>query len=234
MKNLSIPLAIVVAGFLVSGAIIFSNSMDSKKNANSATGGNVDNSADNIENTDAMDNIKPVSADDHIRGSLEGEVVVVEFSDFQCPFCQSFHSTMVRVIDDYNGRVAWVYRHFPLDSIHPKARKQAQGAECVAELGGNDAFWAYADKIFSGQNPELSQLSSIAQSVGLSSSSFQSCLDSGKYDAEVAKDLNDATASGGNGTPYSVVISKNGSKYVINGAQPYEVVKQIIDDALGI
>ena len=80
----------------------------------------------------------------------------------------------------------------------------------------------------------MSQLSSIAQSVGLSSSSFQSCLDSGKYDAEVAKDLNYATASGGNGTPYSVVISKNGSKYVINGAQPYEVVKQIIDDALGI
>src|SRR3546814_15691189 len=83
-------------------------------------------------------------------GSPDASVKVIEFSDFECPFCKGFHRTMGQVMEAYgqDGKVAWVYRHFPIDSIHSKARKEAQASECAAELGGNDAFWAYAETPF--------------------------------------------------------------------------------------
>ncbi len=78
---------------------------------------------------------------DHIRGNPDAPVTLVEYSDFECPFCKRFHPTVKRIVDEYGGRVRWVYRHFPLDEIHPvKARREAAAAECAAELGGNDAF----------------------------------------------------------------------------------------------
>src|SRR6185295_5043808 len=87
----------------------------------------------------AAQSVKPVAAEDHIRGDLAAPVKVIEFSDFECPFCKGFHATMKQVMADYekDGKVAWVYRHFPIDELHSKARKEAQAAECAGELGGN-------------------------------------------------------------------------------------------------
>lgn len=90
----------------------------------------------------------PVTAKDHIRGDInKAKLVLVEYSDFECPFCTRFHSTMVQVIKDYNGQVAWVYRHYPL-SFHPTAQPAAEASECVTKVGGNDAFWKFADQAF--------------------------------------------------------------------------------------
>lgn len=96
----------------------------------------------------ALENVDPVSASDHIRGNPDAEIVIVEYSDFDCPFCARFHSTMNSVMDQYGEEVAWVYRHFPLESLHPNAPAVAVASECVAELGGNDAFWKFADSYF--------------------------------------------------------------------------------------
>ena len=92
--------------------------------------------------SDAAKGVKPVSAEDHIRGNVNAAVKVIEFSDFECPFCKGFHATMKQVmtVHEKDGKIAWVYRHFPLDQIHSKARKEAQAAECAAEQGGNKAF----------------------------------------------------------------------------------------------
>ena len=145
---------------------------------------------------------------------------------------------MQRLIQEYgrNGQVAWIYRHFPLDQIHSKARKEAQATECANELGGNTKFWAYVDRLFevtpSNNNLDLGELPNIAEFVGLDRTRFAQCLDSGKYAQHVADDLADATSSGGNGTPYSVVIAPNGKKFAISGAQPYASVKSVIDIAL--
>jgi protein-disulfide isomerase len=186
--------------------------------------------------------VKPVTKKDHIRGDPSAPVKVVEFSDFECPFCKRVHPTLNRITKEYGetGKVALVYRHFPLDSLHKKARKEAQASECANELGGNNAFWAYADKLFEitpsndGLDPSL--LPKIAKDVGLDRGKFETCLAGdargGKYAERIESDVQDATASGGEGTPYVVVIAADGEIFPITGAQPYSAFKSIIDLAL--
>ncbi|MFH1959629.1 MAG: thioredoxin domain-containing protein [Patescibacteria group bacterium] len=89
----------------------------------------------------------PISEDDHLQGNKEAKIVLVEYSDFECPYCSGFHNTMNQVIKEYGDQIAWVYRHYPL-GFHPNAQLAAQAAECVAEVGGNEAFWRFADQAF--------------------------------------------------------------------------------------
>ena len=186
--------------------------------------------------------VKPVSIEDHIRGNVNAAVKVIEFSDFECPFCKSFHATMKQVMENYekDGKVAWVYRHFPLDQIHSKAREEAQASECAAEQGGNKAFWAYADRLFeiapSNNRLDLAQLPVVAKDTGLDQAKFETCLSGdqrgGKFATHIEANLQDATNSGGTGTPYSLVINGKGHIFPINGAKPLEAVTAIIDAAL--
>ena len=85
---------------------------------------------------------------DHLKGNKNAEVLLIEYSDFQCPYCQRFHPTTTQILEEYKDQVALVYRHFPLDQIHPYARPAANASECVKDLGGEDAFWKFADKAF--------------------------------------------------------------------------------------
>ena len=91
--------------------------------------------------------VEPVSETDHIRGSLDAKVKIIEYSDLECPFCATLHPTLQQIMEDFDGDVAWIYRHFPLD-FHPSARPLAIGSECAAQLGGNDKFWEYIDYVF--------------------------------------------------------------------------------------
>jgi protein-disulfide isomerase len=85
---------------------------------------------------------------DHVRGKKDAEVLLIEYSDFQCPYCQRFHPTTLQILKDYSNEVGYVYRHFPLDQLHPYARPAAEASECIKEIGGEDAFWKFADKAF--------------------------------------------------------------------------------------
>ncbi|MFH0951676.1 MAG: thioredoxin domain-containing protein [Patescibacteria group bacterium] len=233
----------IIAAFLVISSLGFyvllltDNDTGSNTKVLSGTTGAVNTNTDVLDPPTGNIEIQPVTSDDHVRGNLNiAEVVIVEFSDPECPFCQRFHATMQETVAAYGDQVAWVYRHFPLDSLHSKARKEAEATECAAELGGNEAFWAYTDRLYeitpSNNGLAASQLPEIASDVGLDTAKFQDCLDSGKYADKVAAQLQDATASGGNGTPYSVAISKNGETVPISGAQPVASLKNIIDGLL--
>ncbi|MDO8429929.1 MAG: thioredoxin domain-containing protein [bacterium] len=226
---LSVPGAIIVAGLLIAGAVIYT----AGKNSLPA---NPDSK--NSDTASAIDNVKPVSKTDYIFGNPDAPVKLIEFSDSECPFCKQFHKTMQQIVKDYNGQVAWVYRQFPLDSLHSKARKEAEAIECAGELGGNDKFWSYLDKIFevtpSNNGLDLSLLPEIAVQIGLDRNNFENCLNSGRQAANVESQYQDAVNSGGSGTPYTIVVAKNGQKMVINGAYPYQSAKQIIDVALKI
>lgn len=101
-----------------------------------------------LNGTKGPASIPEVTKDDHATGAKKPKVYLVEYSDYQCPYCKKHHPTMKQVLQEYGDKVAWVYRHFPLDNLHPYARKLAEGAECAAELGGNDKFWEYTYKIF--------------------------------------------------------------------------------------
>lgn len=223
-----IPGAIVIAGLIIAGAVMVSRNGDSKK----------DLSKNAPTQSASAENVKPLSDKDHIFGSPNAQVTVVEFSDFECPFCKQFHETMKQVVGAYgkDGRIAWAYRHFPLDGLHSKARKESEASECAADQGGNAAFWNYADGIFaitpSNNGLDLNQLPVIAKNIGLDVKAFQTCLDSGKYANHVADNLADAIASGGNGTPYSVILTSKGGVFPFSGALPFEQVKSLIDQAL--
>lgn len=182
--------------------------------------------------------MRPITAVDHIRGNPDAPVKIVEYSDPECPFCKRFHETMKQVMDEYgkDGRVALVYRNFPLDQLHPKAPHEAEAIECAGDQGGNDSFWTYTDRLYevtpSNNGLDPVELQNIAQYVGLNMAQFNTCLTSGKFTQRIQDDVQNAAATGGNGTPWSIVVSKSGKKYPLSGAQPYEAVKKLIELAL--
>mgnify|MGYP001326768125 CR=1 FL=1 len=235
VQTLAIPLSIVIAGAIIGGALFFALK-DSPSPVPVAQAPQAQVAEQDAGK--ALMNMKPISADDHIRGNPDAPIKIVEFSDTECPFCKRFHETMKQVMDEYGdtGKVAWVYRHFPLDQLHSKARKEAEALECAGAQGGNDTFWKYADRIYeitpSNDRLEASELPKIAEYIGINVQTFNECLSSGTYAEHVAADLEDAVATGGRGTPWSIFVAPDGSKLPINGAQPYEAVKQLIEQNL--
>lgn len=231
-NNFAVPMAIIIAGALIAGAFYFNKGGNGAQN-NLAEKNNNDTAENAKEN-----NVKAISSADHIRGNPNAQVKVIEFSDPECPFCKRFHQTMNQIIGEYgkSGQVAWVYRHFPLDAIHSKARKESETLECANEQGGSAKFWAYLDRLFevtpSNDGLDPAELPKIAEYVGLDKVKFNECLTSGKYAKRVADDLADGINSGAQGTPYSIVVAANGKKFVINGALPYANVRATIEQAL--
>src|SRR3972149_233045 len=179
--------------------------------------------------------------DDPILGDKDAPVEIIEFSDYQCPFCRKFWTeTLPSIKSEYidTGKIKLVYRDFPLTSIHPSAQPAAEAAECVREQGGDEAYFEMHDKIFSEQNildggdpttgPVRStvqfsndDLKDWAKELGYA---IDSCLDSGKFRDEVLNDLADAQAAGGRGTPHFVI---NGIP--VSGAQPFSAFQQVIE-----
>jgi protein-disulfide isomerase len=234
-QNLAVPIAIVIAGIIIASAFYFSNSSGSNNVAKQDLEDN--QQAQQAEQpTGSTDDVNPVTEDDHIKGNINAAVKIVEYSDFECPFCQRFHGTMNQIVDEYDGdQVAWVYRQFPLEQLHPvKAMAEAVASECAAELGGNDAFWQFADRMFeltetNNRTDIETVIPQIVNEIGLDNDAFQECFASGRYDDDIQEDIENAVVTGGRGTPWSVVIGPDGTTYPLNGAQPYASVKQLID-----
>lgn len=252
--NLNIPIAIVLAGAIIAGAI-FLRDRGPESRPVSPTGSTETGKID----------IKPISAKDHILGSPSAPIIIVEYSDYECPFCKNFHTTMHAVIDTYgkDGSVAWALRHFPLykgnPPLHSKAGTEAEASECAAELGGNNGFWKFSDRIFavtpSNNGLNLDDLPKIAEFAGVSPAKFSECMTSGRYTSFIEESYNEAVKAGGRGTPFNVLVLKDKipdgtanalaanlarfgdvyalsadkKKMVLNGAMPLEVMKYVIE-----
>ncbi len=220
-SKFSAPMAIVIAGVLIAGAVLYSG-----KNSNQA-GGNLP-----PEPKYALDKVRPLGETDHLRGGTNPETLVIEYSDLECPFCKDFHKTMQQAVTESAGKVAWVYRHFPLD-IHPQAQKEAEATECVAELGGAEKYWQYVDKIFevtpSNNRLDLTLLPQMAVELGIDQTEFETCLSSGRYASKIKAQTDNALEIGARGTPFSVVLFKNGKKAMIPGALPLVELKKILE-----
>lgn len=179
--------------------------------------------------------LKPVRAvdekTDHIRGPKNAKVTLIEYSDFECPFCKRHAPSMAQALKDFPKDVRIVFRHYPL-SFHQNAQKQAEASECVAKLAGNDAFWNFHDKIFertasNGTGFANESLAPLAKEVGVKDeAAFKKCLDSGEMAGRVASDMASGNDSGVEGTPATFV---NGQ--LISGAVPYETMKTSIQAA---
>ncbi len=181
-------------------------------------------------------NIRPVSPQrDHIYGNPGAEVSLIEYSDFECPFCKRFHVTAKEVVDSYDGRVNWVYRHFPLAFHNPGAQKQAEASECANALGGNEAFWRYADKIYertrsNGNGFPVNALLPLAEEIGLDTEEFRVCLETGKFAGRVLEYYNDGTNICITGTRWNVLRNNRTGRVVVQaGAVPAANLKNALD-----
>jgi len=160
-----------------------------------------------------------------VRGTAEAPVTIVEFSDFQCPFCSRAQATLKQLLERYPGKVKLVYRDFPLDGLHPQARRAAEAARCAHDQG---KFWEYHDLLFSHfpqANPD--DLKGYAGQAGLDLMKFERCLSGGVHKATVQRDIDEATRLGVTGTPAFFV---NGRP--LSGAQPLESFVRLIEEEL--
>lgn len=173
--------------------------------------------------------------DDAVMGDESAPLTLVEFSDYQCPYCQRhFNQTTPLIRQNYidTGKVKYVFRDFPL-SFHSDAKQAAAGAECAREQGGDDMYFEMNESIFTGSQSSisLSTLSGYAEDLGLNTADFDNCVKSGKYDTEVDKDIAAGASYGINGTPGFVIT--NGEKSIrLSGALPYSEFEKEFDALL--
>jgi protein-disulfide isomerase len=223
-----VPISIVIAGVIIAGALFITRA------------GTTTNTPSIADQQAALEKVPAISAADHILGNPAAPIKIIEYSDLECPFCKRFHETMTQVMNEYgkDGKVAWVYRHFPIDGLHSKARNEAYATECAAEIGGESMFWKYMDKIIeitpSNNGLDPAELPKIAKDLGLDTTKFADCMASGKYQTKVDGSIADAQSGGALGTPWSIITLANDPslRVPIDGALPYDAIKQAIDQLL--
>lgn len=211
-----IPITILVAGLIIGGAIMY-------KHRNGGTAG--PNPPDSKISEDLSD-------DDAALGDQNAPITIIEFSDYECPYCKKFwENTLPEIKEKYinTGKVKFIYRDFPLAS-HKDAQKAAEATECADEQG---KFWEMQDKIFQNQSAMVvSDLKRYAADLGLDEDSFNKCLDSGEYKNEVKKDFSDGEKAKISGTPTFFIGSKEKGFEKLVGAQPFGAFEQVIEGML--
>jgi len=162
--------------------------------------------------------------DDPAKGPADAPITIVEFSDFQCPYCSRAEAVVKQILENYKDKVRFVYRDFPLP-MHPNATKASEAAQCAKEQG---KYWEYHDALYADQSKLAeADLQATAERLGLKTEAFKTCLESGKYEAEVSKDVADGQKAGVGSTPSFFI---NGIPVV--GAREYSTFAEIIDREL--
>lgn len=222
--------AIIVGASLMGSALYIGDKLDAVRLKLSDIGSVADRparAADEEEEAPAkVDMDKLVANDDPQRGPKDAKVTIVEFSDYQCPFCERFYQqTLPELLKDYGDKVRFAFKDFPLP-MHPDAQKAHEAAHCAGEEG---KYWEMHDMLFDNRsNLGVEALKRYARNLGLNASKFNTCLDTGKYEKSVKDDMRVARSVGVNGTPTFFI---NGQRLV--GAQPPEAFKDKIDAILG-
>lgn len=224
--RLTTPAAIIIAAVILGGSHVLYGAMTSGGPAPAAV----------------MFAGKPVDATDYVEGNAKSKVTIVEYSDPECPFCVSLYPALKQLRTEYEDRVAFVYRHFPLTQIHPHAFDESKAIACAAKLGGGKAYYEYIDAIYgyksAKQTTELpvTGTSDLASNIGLDRTAFANCLADPATDTLINASTNDGVQAGVQGTPSTFILLKNKKGYetvaMIDGARPYEYVKAAIDEAL--
>ena len=232
---LTLPSAIVIAGTLIAIAVIWTKRTPPVAPMVATP------------SLPAQVAMAPITSTDHILGNPNADVKIVEYSDPSCPYCKMFNPVMEQIMNAYgpSGKVAWIYRHFPLDKpdsngnvLHKNAGHEAMGLECAASIGGNDKFWAYEKEWYdifpdNGQNQPITAdnalMLKVAKDSGITTAAFSDCVSSGQFKTKIDQEYLDGVNAGITGTPYSVLITPSGTKIPLVGSQDYSTLKQTID-----
>jgi protein-disulfide isomerase len=236
---LTIPGAIIIAAAIVAIAIIYVKKpaapvvVDSQK-------------SEDAQKSGFSINVAPVTATDHILGNPNAPIKIVEYSDPSCPYCKTFNPTMIDVMDAYgpSGKVAWIYRAFPLDTpdsqgriLHPNAGNESRALECVASLGGNEKFWKFEQQLYgipaTATGLDQSQLPIMAKALGIDTAAFNACLASKDAKDKVDSQSLSGANAGVSGTPTSFfVIDKTVNPstvtYIANALVQYHIPQDML------
>ena len=182
--------------------------------------------------------VRPVDPTrDHIYGKLDAPLSLIEYSDFECPYCKRFHTIPKTLVDASEGKLNWVYRHYPLGFHKPAAQKEAEASECANEIGGQKAFWAFTDGIYARtqSNGKGFELLPLAKELGLVEAEFKQCLDSGKFATRVNQDLEEGVKSGITGTPGTILRNnRTGEVRLRPGVVPAAAFKSDMEQLLSL
>jgi protein-disulfide isomerase len=216
-----IPVAIVIAGVILAGTIYFvrtSNVLGTPQGDLSA--------------------LQPISASDHIIGNPTAPVIVIEYGDVDSSYVKSFQATMEQIMTDYGagGKVAWVYRHFPLIDQHQYSESHAEAAECAASLGSANTFWRFID-LLQSQAPDSQEFDpkgydAVVKTLGIDTTKFDACMTSHVFQTRVEADISNAIAIGAESAPYSVILIHGQKSVPVDGALPYDSMKKVLDQAI--
>lgn len=216
-----LPVAIIVGGAILAGTIYYVR---------------IHNHLTNEAGDPSV--VRPVTPNDHLIGNPAAPVMVIEYGDMDSEYTKKFNATMQQLMTEYgtDGKVAWVYRHFPILAAHPYAASHASAAECAASLGTPDTFWGFMDAL-AAQAPGPTQFDprnydGIATSLNISYKSLTDCIAKGTFEKRVQDDYTNAILSGGSGAPYIVLTVKGQKPIPISGALPYTSMKQVLDEAI--
>jgi protein-disulfide isomerase len=227
-NNPAIPIAIILGFGMIAVAIFFTGG----KTVTSVTG-TVEN---NANTSDAVTGtVRPADATDYIRGNPNAPILMIEYSDYDCPYCKQYHETLNQIMEEYavGGKIAWVYRQFPIAQLHPNSPKISEAALCIGSIGGNDAFWKFTDLIFEKREmnefTNMVALPTYAEEVGVKKEEYTACMDSNKMEEPVKKSMEEGFNIGARGTPHTIIIVGK-EQAVINGAQSYDTVKSIVEN----
>lgn len=183
--------------------------------------------------TETSEGVGPVTSADYTKGSLKAEKQIVTFTDFDCPFCHRFHTTLNDLLKTRSD-ISVTYRHFPIVQLHPNAMQLATAAECAGSLGGDVAYWEFVDSMFASrttsEGTDLSLLDTFAKEAGLSLTKFKQCQKGNSASTAVEQDIAEGTEGGVRGTPSSFVFVDGKMVKEINGAQPISAVEKILSE----
>lgn len=220
MNKYTVPISILIAGLFVGGALVISK---------------LQKDTPNTEVTPtSLATIPLLNADDHYLGNPKAPIVIIEYSDYDCPFCAGYFNNMKKIVEELGkgGRLVWVHRHMPLYQIHPTAEEKAQIAECSAEIGGEEKFWEvsaalYTDILAKGGKSAID----TALEAGLPKNELEKCLADEKYLPKVLAQYEEAFRAGARGTPFTVII-KGDDRFKLEESLAYFELRKLIESLL--
>lgn len=219
-ENITAPKAIIIAGVLIAGAIIVSQIFFDKNQGLQNATQKITGETGNVQLLNKVND-----SDDFIRGAKKPKITIVEFSDFGCSFCASFHPTLRNLVEKYPNDIAWVYRHLPY-----RNKEAALASECVGQRLGDEAFWQYSDILFA-KFPNITNDVLVEEAIKLgfeNKEAFQECTSSEDIAKAVQENFTEAGLIGASGTPHSILVTKEGKYFPIRGAMQAEQLDQMI------
>ncbi|KND51731.1 MAG: Na+/H+ antiporter NhaA type [Parcubacteria bacterium C7867-001] len=221
-SSILIPGAILLAGIVISIAVYVVRTSDP---SNAQLG--------------SPSAVRPVDpANDHIVGNPSAPVMLIEYSDTDCEYCKQFEATLAQLMTEYgnDGKIAWVYRHFPVVEEHPNAAKNAAAAECASRIKGENAFWSFLNAMHStapaDQEFDPADYGKLLPGLGIDAKLFDTCLADESVGKRVIADYTNGLEAGASGAPYTILLVKGKNPVTISGAVNYTSMKKIIEKSL--